>query len=720
MSMSFLVPAFLAGLLALAIPVLVHLRRRQPQDAVPFPSLMFLENVPQKSAQRRQIHRWPLLLLRCLAVTLLVFAFARPFVERDGGAAGLPGGGDREVVVLVDRSYSMAFGDRWERAVGLALEVVNGLSGGDRGTIVLFDTGAGSATESTTDRGVLRTALRTAEPGVRPTRYAPALRYGARLLASSSMPRHELVVISDFQRGGWDLDGGETSSLRLPAGTVMTPISVADGVLDRNVAIDGAEFERSLIAGRERVNVVARLTGSTAAAASVPVTLEIDGRPVETRQAHFDEGLSATVAFSPLTLPDTGTTRGILRIPADALAIDNTLHFVLSADQRLGVLIVEGPGAGPTGSFFLERALAIGSDPGFRTVLRRGADVRVADLAHVAVVVLNQAPLPGGEVGERIREFVEQGGGLVSILGTNLPGDWPGVLPSVPAPVERGASDGVTLGYVDTGHPVFEAFAGPRTGDFGSARIYRYRPLPSGSFPRVLARFGDGGAALAERPVGEGRVLVWTTTLDGGWNDLAVQPIFLPFVHQLAKYAAGYAPARSWMTVGDVLDSRRLAPPGEETLTVLSPSGDRIHLTPGEPLELNEVGFYQVVDSRGTGRLATIAVNVDATESDLSTFDPEEMRSALLAARDDELRPGGGVGLSLAERERQQSGWWYLIVAAFVLLAAETLFSNRRPGGGGGWSWKLGGAGRGRGDRHGSRVGEGAGSMGVNDSSRGL
>jgi hypothetical protein len=79
--------------------------------------------------------------------------------------------------------------------------------------------------------------------------------------------------------------------------------------------------------------------------------------------------------------------------------------------------------------------------------------------------------------------------------------------------------------------PVFEAFAGPRTGDFSSARIYRYRPLPSGSFPRVLARFGDGGAALAERPVGEGRVLVWTSTLDSDWNDLTLQPIFLPFLH---------------------------------------------------------------------------------------------------------------------------------------------------------------------------------------------
>ena len=45
--------------------------------------------------------------------------------------------------------------------------------------------------------------------------------------------------------------------------------------------------------------------------------------------------------------------------------------------------------------------------------------------------------------------------------------------------------------------------------------------------------------ALAERLFGEGRVLIWTSTLDAFWNDLAVQPVFLPFVHQLVRYASG-------------------------------------------------------------------------------------------------------------------------------------------------------------------------------------
>jgi hypothetical protein len=70
-------------------------------------------------------------------------------------------------------------------------------------------------------------------------------------------------------------------------------------------------------------------------------------------------------------------------------------------------------------------------------------------------------------------------------------------------------------------------------------------------------------------------------------------------------------------------------------------------------------------------------VNVDPAESEQTVFDPEEMRTALLAATEGQSQASSDIELTLAERERQQSGWWYLIVLAFVLLAAETLLSNR-------------------------------------------
>src|SRR5690606_9998609 len=130
---------------------------------------------------------------------------------------------------------------------------------------------------STGDRSVLRAALQAAEPGPRTTRYAPALRYAARLLSSSPLPRHEMLVISDFQAAGWEADSGEASSIRVPAGTVVTPISVAEVDFAYHLSVADADMQRSTVAGRERVTVTARVSGSGVPPDSVPVSLEVDG-----------------------------------------------------------------------------------------------------------------------------------------------------------------------------------------------------------------------------------------------------------------------------------------------------------------------------------------------------------------------------------------------------------------------------------------------------------
>ncbi|MGZ8458497.1 MAG: BatA domain-containing protein, partial [Gemmatirosa sp.] len=110
--MGFLTPWFLGGLALLAVPLLIHLTRRDRATPVAFPSLMFLRRVPQPTTARRRLRDLPLLLLRALALALLALAFARPLLDRARAAVAGPGGG-RELVLLLDRSASMAAPERW-------------------------------------------------------------------------------------------------------------------------------------------------------------------------------------------------------------------------------------------------------------------------------------------------------------------------------------------------------------------------------------------------------------------------------------------------------------------------------------------------------------------------------------------------------------------------------------------------------------------------------
>src|ERR1700754_1962045 len=113
--MSFLAPLFFVGLAAIAIPVLVHLIQRERKRVIEFPSLMFIQKIPYQSVRRRRIRHWFLLLMRAVAILLFVAAFARPLFPQ-GAAAIAAAGGNRELVILLDQSASMGYGDHFERA----------------------------------------------------------------------------------------------------------------------------------------------------------------------------------------------------------------------------------------------------------------------------------------------------------------------------------------------------------------------------------------------------------------------------------------------------------------------------------------------------------------------------------------------------------------------------------------------------------------------------
>ena len=102
------------------------------------------------------------------------------------------------------------------------------------------------------------------------------------------------------------------------------------------------------------------------------------------------------------------------------------------------------------------------------------------------------------------KRFVEAGGGLFVAVGARA--TWStdvDMLPaSLQAPVDRSRGDAARIGALEYGHPVFEPFRAPRSGDFATARIYGYRSVTPAADAQVLARFDGGAPALLERRVG--------------------------------------------------------------------------------------------------------------------------------------------------------------------------------------------------------------------------
>ncbi len=684
--MGLLAPLFLLGAVALAVPIIIHMIQRERKEEVEFPSLMFVRKIPFHSFRRQRIRNWFLLLLRCAALLLLLFAFTRPFFRAAAIAAVTDGA--REVVVLLDRSWSMGYGDRWADAQAAAVEVLDDLAPDDQATVILFDSGAESGQRSTIDRASLRSLVTNAETSSGVTRYGPALQLAEGIFEASDLPRLEAVLISDFQRSGVE----SASGVRFPPGTVLTPIQVGGDEGDlANVSVAGVLFQREYFSGRERIQVAARLTNRNATPVSgLDVTLEMEGRPVESLTADLPESGSVTVDFAPVTLGDESMA-GAVRIEADALPADDVFWFVVSPGQVVRVLLV-GNGLAGDEHLFLTRALGIGSEPAFDVRTVTVDALAASDFADREVVILNDSRPPTGAAGTALATFVENGGGLFVVSGERSA--WsaaaPDLLPGALGPPADRAGRGGALGFVDYSHPIFEVFSAPRSGDVTTTRFFRYRPVQPAEDAAVLARFDDGSPALVERRIGSGAVLLWASTIDTFWNDFAKKPVYLPWVHRVVEHLADYSPPTPWFSSGQVLNlaeqdvSLGDGGVGGADYVVMSPSGQRMPVDVGGRtgyIDLSEQGLYEVYDATAAGaRPLSVAVNVDLAESDLTPVDPEELASMVTG------RAGGNRADGTAEPERviaaedlerQQSIWWYLLLAAALLFFSETLVSNR-------------------------------------------
>ena len=294
--------------------------------------------------------------------------------------------------------------------------------------------------------------------------------------------------------------------------------------------------------------------------------------------------------------------------------------------------------------------------------------------------------------------MVAAGTGLLVIPGDQNVGRWPpewrALLPvTVGSAIDRSRDAGATIGAVDYANPIFEIFSAPRSGDFASARVFRYRSVKVLGDSGVIAKFDDGSPAMIRRPFGAGSVVVWTTSMDASWTDLPVQPVFVPFAHQLGRRVGRYADSRQWFTAGDVLDLTRHAEltssllgsgpmtAGDSGRLVLeAPSGEKTRLSAtgtNHLATLRERGLYELrAESTPIGGGRPIAVNVDPTESDLTHLDPAELVAAASANTTTHQAVGATI-VPPGQLEGRQTVWWYLLLAALFLMGFETVMSNK-------------------------------------------
>jgi Aerotolerance regulator N-terminal len=600
-----------------SIPIIIHLLYRRKYRETTWAAMRFLMEAARKHSKRIRIEQLILLAVRTLILLFLVGGLHGLYTSATQIAP--EAGGPRHHVLALDASYSMQLraegrATLFDRGKETALKIVDAASTGDAFNLLLI-TGESDRVVVGTPSRSRRDFRKVIQAEGRPRGFSEipgvlaATEERGRLLETlteieravgkvAALPAKTVYVISDFQRTTWRPDSqpqrdrirNALKTIGEKARLVLIDVGRDDA---ENTAVTGFRTEKPfVIAGRELQLVTTLHNFGPNRLPDRRVELWVDGQLRDTRDVtleprspklvHWTYPSPKAASAQPELTP--GEHRLEVRLQDDRLNVDNRRFLAIPVKRQLNVLLVNGRPAGRAkdeATFFVKKAL----QPSTAAHEWRGdveprviteSELLGTDLSRVDCVFL--CDLRGLKQNEarKLQAFVEGGGGLVVSLGERVDvesynavlfRDGDGILP---AKLGKIPGERYALGnpqYFDTerlDHPLLYPFVGnPGTG-LESVLVFRYSPteIPLDGSARVVLRFKQtragslGDPAIIESPLGQGRVILVTTSLDMRWSSWPSNLSFVPLVNELVHFAVAGQWADRQHGVGETIIRR--------------------------------------------------------------------------------------------------------------------------------------------------------------------
>ena len=635
--MTFLQPFVLFGLPLALAPVIIHLLNRLRHRPHAWAAMRFLLAATRSSASHTRLRQFLILLFRVLAVVMLILFVARPLAGGWLGWALSPA--PDAIVLLLDRSASMETqtGGSSKREQALKLLARAARPCQESSHLVLID----SATRA--PREIAGADSLAPLPLTRPTDTAadmPAmLRAAFDWLVENRAGTAEIWIASDGQRSNWRPDDPRWKSVIAQLGGLTQKVRVRllelDQAAEANASIAVRELARRPRGGEGELEVVLDIQRNRAAAASVPVSMTLDGQRSETEAACEGE------SFRWRRRIDLGARReggwGSFSLPADANPRDNTAWFVYGADTPLRATVVSGDRE--TARFLQLAAASHNAEPGRVMAAEEIASASLDDCS----LLIWQAPLPQGAEADRLLSFASEGGVVIFF-----------------PPGQAGPRQFAGLGWGETQTTgAQEGFRVARwnedEGPLAKSDEHLSLPLSGTIFARrqtmfgpknILAAFEDGAPFLARQHIGRGEVYFCASLPQADWSSLGEGPVLVPMLQRLL-----------------LAGGRRLQPVSSAACGELGPADLArqwvcVDSTRQKDIR-TEAGVYRSGD-----RL--LAVNRPAAEDEPDVIAPDEARKLF-----------GGLPVQTLEERRLEAGQWQgeiwrvFVFAMLLCLIAE-------------------------------------------------
>jgi hypothetical protein len=665
--MGVLAPWFLAGLAGLALPLYLHLLKRQTTMPKQVSSLMLFESRTQSSTRHRRLRYFLLLSLRMLWLALLILAFANPFINRNAATLA----SNRLVLLVVDNSFSMRAGTRLSDAKDAAISVLSG-KGAARAQVAAFGSQLRLMTQPIEDQSALRASVQAIQPGDGHGNFAELAR-AVRSMAESVHTPIELHLFSDMQRSQL---AATFSDMALPANVTLITHAVVSKA-QPNWTVESVDAPGQ-VWGKDAkpVRVQAVIAGYGTPAAQRAVSLVVNGKTTATKTVAVPANGRATVEFPALEVP-YGFNRCEVQIDsADALPADDLHRFAVQRSDPQKALLIHNYGDSRS-PLYVGAALSSAAQSAFALEsinVNEAADRRPSNYAFIVLSDLNSLP---SLLENSLTEYVRSGGSLLIAAGTSAGGR--SQIPIFGAHIietrdyNRVPDRYMAVGSSDSSYP-----AVAKAGGWPGVKFFYALNVDPGTGPnaaRVIVRLGDQTPLLLEKRIGEGRVVLLTSGLDNLTNDFPLNPAFVPFIEQTARYLAGSERQGGARTVDAYLELRN-ARESAQSVEVTDPEGKRPltlrEAASAQSFQLTEAGYYQL--RLADGRQDEVGVNPDPKESNLDVIPADVL--ALWRGRGGQSSQDASAPGPVTSNKTPQSFWWYVMLLVLIAAVAESAVAS--------------------------------------------
>ena len=714
--MSFLNAILLAGAAAFLIPLVIHLLNKRRVVTIRWGAMHLLQQVLREKKRKMRVEQLLLLITRIAIPIVLALCLAQPVLT----AFRSLGTGSSSLIVLLDDSFSMRAPAEKAGAAGTSVadqaradlqQITQTLPSGSAEQVIL----SGGAPRKLLQQPTLDLQLIPQKLADVPSMSGPVsandiFQAGAAALKEAPNAAREIVVMSDFQEADWKAVAEGASLPALESLTKQEPrpqitFYRTGSDLAENISIASADLSALVLAETQPVGLRVRIKNHGKRPwQDIPVHLEADGARLRTARVSLaPEGeavLSFTHAFDKI-----GDHSLSVRLEGDSFSDDNAFHTVVQVRNQLNVLLVDGkPGtqALEGATDFLELALTphTAAAASLKDLIRiRKVELRKLrddDYKQTEVIILANVEKLQGRAFTDMERFVKDGGGLLIFAGPECDINWynrelyrngQGLLPAAikaQAHAEVGGSPARVLAQRLT-HPALVYFNDPRGGRLQDAEFthwLEFGPVNNDTTQRILSL--DRNVPLfLEKKQGLGRVIAAGTTANAEWNNLPLQPFFVPLMQRLVTYLATEGSANAWQLVGSSIRVPLAKADQGAEFILRDPSGQKQTLQAmkdGESVFLQtapiaQPGVYQL-QRGGSDKTTLIAFNVDGTESNLKALPPADVQK--MAQRFEAGFADTLASYQTLDRSRRHGTelWQPMLIALLLLLFFEVLLQQ--------------------------------------------